>query len=36
MEGGEGLKVYGTDYPTPDGTAIRDYTHVEDIADALY
>lgn len=30
----EGLKVYGTDYPTPDGTAIRDYTHVEDIADA--
>lgn len=34
MEGGEGLKVYGTDYPTPDGTAIRDYTHVEDIADA--
>ena len=33
---GDGLKVYGTDYPTPDGTAIRDYTHVEDIADALY
>lgn len=31
---GDGLKVYGTDYPTPDGTAIRDYTHVEDIADA--
>jgi UDP-glucose-4-epimerase GalE len=28
------LPVYGTDYPTPDGTAIRDYVHVEDLADA--
>ena len=28
------LDVYGTDYPTPDGTAIRDYVHVEDLADA--
>ena len=28
------LKVFGTDYPTPDGTAIRDYIHVEDLADA--
>jgi UDP-glucose-4-epimerase GalE len=28
------LSLYGTDYPTPDGTAIRDYVHVEDLADA--
>jgi UDP-glucose-4-epimerase GalE len=28
------LDVYGTDYPTPDGTAIRDYIHVVDLADA--
>ncbi len=28
------LTVYGTDYPTPDGTAIRDYVHVLDLADA--
>ena len=28
------LEIYGTDYPTPDGTAIRDYIHVEDLADA--
>jgi UDP-glucose 4-epimerase len=28
------LEIYGTDYPTPDGTAIRDYVHVADIADA--
>ncbi len=28
------LEVYGTDYPTADGTAIRDYVHVTDIADA--
>jgi UDP-glucose 4-epimerase len=28
------LQVYGTDYPTPDGTAIRDYVHVVDLADA--
>jgi UDP-glucose 4-epimerase len=26
--------IYGTDYPTPDGTAIRDYVHVVDLADA--
>jgi len=26
--------VMGTDYPTPDGTAIRDYIHVTDLADA--
>jgi UDP-glucose 4-epimerase len=28
------VDVYGTDYPTPDGTAVRDYIHVDDIADA--
>ncbi len=28
------LQVYGDDYPTPDGTAIRDYVHVADLADA--
>jgi UDP-glucose 4-epimerase len=28
------LEVYGTDYPTDDGTAVRDYVHVTDIADA--
>jgi UDP-glucose 4-epimerase len=30
----EGIQIYGTDYPTPDGTAIRDYIHVEDLARA--
>ncbi|HAF58988.1 MAG TPA: UDP-glucose 4-epimerase GalE [Opitutae bacterium] len=30
----EKLKVFGRDYPTPDGTAIRDYLHVVDLADA--
>jgi UDP-glucose-4-epimerase GalE len=28
------LQVFGTDYPTSDGTAIRDYIHVDDLADA--
>lgn len=28
------LLVFGTDYPTPDGTGVRDYIHVEDLADA--
>ncbi|MHB8158587.1 MAG: UDP-glucose 4-epimerase GalE [Desulfocucumaceae bacterium] len=28
------LSVYGTDYPTPDGTCIRDYIHVDDLAAA--
>ena len=32
--GGSPLRVFGTDYPTPDGTAIRDYTHVTDLAQA--
>ncbi len=27
-----GMKINGTDYPTPDGTCIRDYIHVEDLA----
>lgn len=30
----EPLKIYGDDYETPDGTAIRDYIHVADMADA--
>jgi UDP-arabinose 4-epimerase len=29
-----GIEVYGRDYPTPDGTAVRDYVHVTDLADA--
>jgi len=29
-----GVCVFGTDYPTPDGTGVRDYIHVEDLADA--
>jgi UDP-glucose 4-epimerase len=28
------VEIFGTDYPTPDGTAIRDYIHIEDLADA--
>ncbi len=28
------LEIYGTDYPTPDGTCIRDYIHVDDLAGA--
>ena len=28
------LQIFGTDYPTPDGTGVRDYIHVEDLADA--
>jgi UDP-glucose-4-epimerase GalE len=31
---GAQLRIYGTDYPTPDGTAIRDYVHVADLAHA--
>ncbi len=33
-EGRTMLTIYGTDYPTPDGTCIRDYIHVADLADA--
>jgi UDP-glucose-4-epimerase GalE len=32
--GGTGLEVFGDDYPTPDGTCLRDYIHVADLADA--
>jgi UDP-glucose-4-epimerase GalE len=32
--GGRGLQVFGDDYPTPDGTCLRDYIHVTDLADA--
>lgn len=32
--GGAPLKVFGQDYPTPDGTCLRDYIHVCDLADA--
>jgi UDP-arabinose 4-epimerase len=32
--GGPALRILGTDYPTPDGTAIRDYIHVSDLAGA--
>jgi UDP-glucose 4-epimerase len=28
------LRVFGTDYPTPDGTCVRDYVHVADLAEA--
>jgi UDP-glucose 4-epimerase len=34
LEGRRELQVFGTDYATPDGTCIRDYIHVEDLADA--
>lgn len=30
----EHIRVFGTDYPTPDGSAVRDYVHVADLADA--
>jgi UDP-glucose 4-epimerase len=30
----ESVQIYGTDYPTDDGTAVRDYIHVEDLARA--
>ena len=32
--GTDSLKVFGEDYPTPDGTCLRDYIHVTDLADA--
>ncbi len=34
LEAGERPRVFGADYPTPDGTCIRDYVHVADIAAA--
>ena len=27
------IKIFGLDYPTPDGTCVRDYIHVEDLAE---
>jgi UDP-glucose 4-epimerase len=30
----DSIQVFGTDYPTPDGTCVRDYIHVTDLADA--
>ena len=30
----EAVEIYGSDYATPDGTCVRDYVHVEDLADA--
>jgi UDP-glucose 4-epimerase len=30
----ECVQIFGTDYPTPDGTAVRDYIHIEDLASA--
>ncbi|MGE0703933.1 MAG: UDP-glucose 4-epimerase GalE [Vicinamibacterales bacterium] len=32
--GGPGVSIFGDDYPTPDGTCLRDYVHVTDLADA--
>jgi UDP-glucose-4-epimerase GalE len=32
--GGPPLQLFGNDYPTPDGTCLRDYVHVSDLADA--
>jgi UDP-glucose-4-epimerase GalE len=34
VESGQPMTVFGDDYPTPDGTAVRDYVHVADLADA--
>jgi UDP-glucose 4-epimerase len=31
---GRAVRVFGADYPTPDGTCVRDYIHVADLADA--
>ena len=34
LKGGSRLKVYGTEFPTQDGTAVRDFIHVTDLAEA--
>jgi UDP-glucose-4-epimerase GalE len=34
LGGRRAVEIYGTDYPTPDGTAVRDYVHVDDLAEA--
>ncbi len=31
---GDSVRIFGSDYPTPDGTAVRDYIHIGDLADA--
>jgi UDP-glucose 4-epimerase len=33
-DGGRGIEIFGADYPTSDGTCVRDYIHVTDLADA--
>jgi UDP-glucose 4-epimerase len=33
-DSGRGIQIFGDDYPTPDGTCVRDYVHVTDLADA--
>ena len=34
LEQRKSISLFGTDYPTPDGTCVRDYIHVDDLADA--
>lgn len=34
VKNGKALKIFGNDYPTPDGTCVRDYIHVNDLVDA--
>jgi UDP-glucose 4-epimerase len=34
LTAGEAPRIFGADYPTPDGTCVRDYIHVEDLAEA--
>ncbi|MEU9699895.1 UDP-glucose 4-epimerase GalE [Streptomyces sp. NPDC047981] len=34
LDAGEAPRIFGDDYATPDGTCVRDYIHVEDLADA--
>src|SRR4029079_7540554 len=34
IESGKPVTIFGEDYPTPDGTCVRDYIHVIDLADA--
>ena len=36
LKSGQRPQIYGTDYPTPDGTCIRDYIHVQDLAKAHF
>lgn len=34
VKSGQPMTIFGNDYPTPDGTCVRDYVHVDDLADA--